>query len=90
MSIGSVICDAEVSAIDKVFEKLCTQEVDRKHNVDLDPMQLCSLMVSQNAAAHCGATIGASFVKDDSSCLMDDTTVETVEEKDCDSNTVTS
>ena len=80
MSIVSVICDAEASAIDKVFETLNVESVERKHNVDLDPMQLCSLMVSNNETAHFGATIGASFVKDKSSCLLDDTTVETVDE----------
>ena len=88
--IGSVICDGEISAIDKVFEKLSVQEVDRKQNVDLDPMQLCSLMVSNNEAAHCGATIGASFVKDDSSCLIDEVTVEIVDETDSDSSSVAS
>ena len=35
MNIDSVICDAEVSAIDKMFERLSVQEVDRKHN-DVD------------------------------------------------------
>ena len=48
MSIGSVICDTEASAIDKVFEKLSVNSVERKCNVDLDPMQLCALMVSNN------------------------------------------
>ena len=37
-----------------------------------------------------GATIGASFVKDNSSCLIDEVTVETVDETDSDSSSVAS
>ena len=42
MNIGSVICDAEVSATDRVFEILSVHDVEKRHNdVDLDPVQLC-------------------------------------------------
>ena len=91
MNISSVICDAEVSAMDEVFERLSAHEVEKRNNdVDSHPMQLCSSMVDNNETAHFGATIGASFVKDDSSCLIDEVTVETVEETDSDSSSVTS
>ena len=91
MNIGSVICDAEVSAMDRMFEKLSVHDVEKRNNdVDLDPVQLCSLMVSKNETAHFGATIGASFMKDNSSCLIDKVTVETVDETDCDSSSVAS
>ena len=53
MNINSVICDAEVSAMDKVFENLSVHEVEKRNNdVDLDPVQLCSSMVDNNETAN--------------------------------------
>ena len=39
MNTSSVICDAEVSAIDKVFQKFSVHEVEKRNNdADLDPV----------------------------------------------------